>query len=95
MGMSRDHLAKADTVVVAAIEAGVPGLADAGSLLERFQTMIRTKVASSLDGWIEHARTSLIAFLARGVTKDIAAIRATIIEPWSNGRPRVRSPSSS
>ncbi len=48
--------------------------------------MIRTKAAVSLDGWIEHARVSLVAPLARGVAKDIAAIRAAIIEPWSNGQ---------
>jgi transposase len=86
MGIGRDHLTKADTVIVAAVEAGVPGLADARTLVERFQAMIRTKAAAHLDGWIEHARTSLIAPLARGVAKDMAAIRAAIIEPWSNGQ---------
>ncbi len=39
-----------------------------------------------MDGWIEQARVSLIAPLARGVAKDIAAIRAAITEPWSNGQ---------
>ncbi len=74
------------TVIVAAVEAGVPGLADARDLVERFQTMIRTKTTVELDGWIEQARTSLIAPLARGVSKDVAAIRAAITEPWSNGQ---------
>jgi transposase len=86
MGMGRDHLTKADSVIVAAVEAGVPGLADARNLVERFQTMIRTKAAASLDGWIGQARASLIAPLARGVAKDIAAIRAAAIEPWSDGQ---------
>ena len=40
LGMGRDHLSKAGTVTVAAVEAGVPGLADARSLMERFQAMI-------------------------------------------------------
>jgi len=86
MSMGRDHLTKADTVTVAAVEAGVPDLANARSLVERFQAMIRTKAAAELDGWIEQARASLIAPLARGVAKDIAAIRAAITEPWSNGQ---------
>ncbi|MGI4800222.1 MAG: ISL3 family transposase [Janthinobacterium lividum] len=86
MGFGRDHVTKADTVIVAAVEAGVPGLADARNLLERFQAMIRTKAAAELDGWIEQARTSLIAPLARGVSKDVAAVRAAITEPWSNGQ---------
>ncbi|MGI4795462.1 MAG: hypothetical protein ACRYG8_15585 [Janthinobacterium lividum] len=64
LGMGRDHLTKADTVVIAAIEAGVPGLAAARSLVEQFGAMIRTKSIAELDGWIEQARTSLIAPLA-------------------------------
>lgn len=86
MSVGRDHLTKADTVTVAAIEAGVPGLAKARNLVDQFQAMIRTKAAAELDGWIEQARASLIAPLARGVAKDVAAIRAAITEPWSNGQ---------
>ena len=86
MGTGRDHLSKANTVTVAAVEAGVPGLAGARTLMERFQAMIRTKTAGELDGWIEQARASLVAPLAWGVAKDVAAIRAAITEPWSNGQ---------
>ncbi len=86
MGVGRDHLTKADAMTVAAVEAGVPGLADARRLVERFGAMIRTRAAAKLDGWIEQARTSLIAPLARGVARDAAAIRAAITEPWSNGQ---------
>ena len=86
MGMGRDHLTKADTMTVAAVEAGVPGLAHARSLVDQFQAMIRTKASADLDGWIEQARTSLIAPLVRGVARDVAAIRAAITEPWSNGQ---------
>ena len=86
MGMRRDHLSKAETVTVAAVETTIPGLADARSLVEGFQVIIRTKAAADLDGWIERARTSLIAPLARGVAKDVAAIQAAITEPWSNGQ---------
>ena len=49
MTVGRDHLTKADTVIVAAIEAGVPNLATARTLLERFQAMIRSKAAADLD----------------------------------------------
>jgi len=86
MGFGRDHLTKADTVIIAAVEAEVPSLADARDLVERFQAMIRTKATAELHGWLEQARTSLIAPLARGVSKDAAAIRAAITEPWSNGQ---------
>lgn len=86
MTVARAHLSRADTVTVAAVEAGVPDLADVRILVERFGTMIRKRAVAELDGWIEQARTSLIAPLARGVARDAAAIRAASTEPWSNGQ---------
>jgi transposase len=86
MTMARQHLTRADSVIVAAIEAGVPGLADARCLVDQFRAMIRTKAVDGLEAWIGQARTSLIAPLARGIAKDVAAVRATITEPWSNGQ---------
>ena len=86
MTMARQHLSRADSVIVAAIEAGVPGLADARCLVDRFRAMIRTKAADGLEAWIEQAQTSLIAPLARGIARDLAAVRAAITEPWSNGQ---------
>ena len=46
----------------------------------------RRSAIGELDGWIEQAKASLIAPLARGVAKDKAAVRAAITEPWSNGQ---------
>ncbi len=86
MTVGRDHLTKADTITVAAVEAGVPQLAQARALVERFQAMIRSKAAAELDGWSRQAKTSLIAPLAAGVAQDVRAIRAAITEPWSNGQ---------
>ncbi len=71
---------------VVAVEAAVPSLAAARSLVDRFGIMIRTKTATELDSWIEQARASLVAPLARGVAKDKAAARAAMTEPWSNGQ---------
>jgi hypothetical protein len=48
--------------------------------------MIRAKIADELDPWIAEAKSSLIATFATGITKDKAAVRASIIEPWSNGQ---------
>jgi transposase len=86
MTTARDHLSKADTITGATIEAGVPALNEARRLLDRFHAMIRKKVESDLDPWIVDARASLIASFASGITKDKAAVRAAITEPWSNGQ---------
>jgi transposase len=86
MTSARDYLSKADTITIAAIEAAVPMLVEARGLIDRFHSMIRKTVAADLDPWIADASASLIASLAAGITKDKAAVRAAITEPWSNGQ---------
>jgi transposase len=83
---ARDHLSKADTVVIAAIEAGAPMLVKARDLIDRFPAMIRKKTEADLEPWIADADTSLLASFARGIRRDHAAVRAAIAEPWSNGQ---------
>ena len=86
MLMARDHLSKADTVTVAAIEAGVPALVEARMLVERFHAMIRHKDEADLHPWIAAAAASLLASFASGIAKDAAAVRTVITMPWSNGQ---------
>ena len=86
MTIARDHLSKADTVTIAAIEANVPTLVEARTLIDRFHVMIRKKIEVELDPWIADASPSLIASFATGINKDKASVRAAIIEPWSNGQ---------
>jgi transposase len=86
MTIGRDGLSKAETVTVAALEAGVPALVEARELIDSFQAMIRHKTAAALTPWIECARTSLVASFVRGVANDEAAVRAAIALPWSNGQ---------
>ena len=84
--IGRDHLTKAETVTVATIETEVPALGEARKVIASFHTMIRTRTVVGLDPWIEAASDSLVASFARGVMKDINAVRAAISEPWSNGQ---------
>ena len=86
MTIARDQLSKAESVTIAAIEAAAPALVEARRLLERFHTMIRKKITDDLDPWIAEAKASLITSFATGITKDKAAVRASIIQPWSNGQ---------
>ena len=86
MTIGRDLLTKAETVTVAAIEAGVPNLVEAREIIAEFHLMIRRKAEAGLTLWIERARASLVASFASGVAKDEAAVRAAITSPWSNGQ---------
>jgi transposase len=81
-----DLLTKAESVTVAAIEAGVPTLVEAREVIAEFHLMIRRKTEEGLTPWIERARASLVASFASGVAKDEAAVRAAITSPWSNGQ---------
>ena len=78
MTIGRDQLSKAETVTVAAIESGVEPLVEAREVFADFQAMIRRMAPAELDPWIERAKTSLVAALANGVTKDRAAVSAAL-----------------
>ena len=84
--IGRDLLTKAETITVAAIEAGVPTLVEAREIIAEFHLMIRRKVEAGLTPWIERARASLVASFASGVARDEAAVRAAITSSWSNGQ---------
>ena len=86
MTTARNHLSKADAIIVAAIETGVPALAETRRLVDRFHSMIRKKTGTHLDLWIGEASTSLIASFAASIKRDKAAVSAAITEPWSNGQ---------
>ena len=83
---SRDNLTKSETVTIAAIEGGVPLLIKARDIIADFHRMIRRKVENELTPWIDRARESLVASFGNGVAKDIQAVRAAIVSPWSNGQ---------
>ncbi len=85
MSVGRDNLVKSETVTVAAIEHGVPALVEAREVIAAFQAMVRKKVLTDLDPWLERARQSLVASFANGVTKDRVAV-ASITSGWSNGQ---------
>jgi transposase len=57
MTTARHHLSKADTVIIAAIEAGVPTLVETRTLIDRFHAMIRKTVETELvRGLLAQAR---------------------------------------
>lgn len=86
MTTARHDLTKSEAILVAAIEVNVPELVAARKAIGDFQSMIRSKSAAKLDGWLGAAKDSLVGSFAGGVEKDIAAVRNAIVSPWSNGQ---------
>lgn len=86
MTTGRETLPKSETIMIAAIESGIPALTSARELIAAFHSMIRRKTVADLDLWLDRGRDSLVASFINGMVKDIAAVRAAITLPWSNGQ---------
>ena len=84
--IGRDLLTKAETVTVAAIEAGVPTLVEARQIIADFYLMIRRRAEAGLALWIGRGRANLVASFASCVVKNKTAVRAAITLLWSNGQ---------
>ena len=69
-----------------AIEMASPRIVAARNLLDRFRTMVAAKKTDDLTPWLRDAADSELASFASGVGDDEAAVRAAIVEPWSNGQ---------
>lgn len=68
--IGRDHLSKADAVLVAQIETALPAFAQARVPADQFTSMVRNSSADHLDPWLAKAEDSLLSSFARGLRKD-------------------------
>jgi transposase len=70
--------------------ANCPELEIAATLCDDFRRLVRDRQAGDLDTWIELATSKLapsdLCRFARGLTTDLAAIKAALTLPWSNGQ---------
>jgi hypothetical protein len=63
-------------------------LADAYRLTQEFAKMVRRLEGEKLDWWLEEADASEAAVMrrfAKGLKKELAAVRAGLTESWSSG----------
>ncbi|WP_157190143.1 hypothetical protein [Novosphingobium sp. Rr 2-17] len=86
MTMARDQLSRSEATLVATIEAGVPALVVVRNLADRFHRIIRQQKGAELATWIEEARQTPLHSFTNGLSDDWNAVKAAIVEPWSNGQ---------
>jgi hypothetical protein len=72
-----------DTEIVRSLSKGNRAIA---TFVSKGHTMVRKRTEADLVPWIVAASQSLIASFASGITKDIAAVHAALLQPWSNGQ---------
>ena len=65
--------------------AGSPELENLSDLARRFRTMVRGQRADELDRWLATAAGSALAGFADGIRRDLDAVRAALMLPWSTG----------
>ena len=67
-----------------------PALRDIETLSKTFIQLVHDRRAKDLDPWIELATSkddaTDLGYFARGLTKDLPAVRAALTLPWSNGQ---------
>jgi transposase len=65
-----------------------PAIAQAYTLSQAFLTLVRERRGDALAAWMDKAAASGIEALARfaqGLQEDLAAVKAGLTLPWSNG----------
>jgi transposase len=83
LGCEPATMSAGERTFIERITDAVPALGIAADLARRFAAMIRGGDATELDAWLTAARTSELASFAQGLTRDLAAVRAAITDPWS------------
>ena len=69
-----------------AVETTSPKIVAVRNLHDRFKTMVAAKKTDDLTSWLRDAQGSDLASFASGIMDDEDAVRAAIVELWSNGQ---------
>ena len=78
-------LHKDDARFVDAVRAASPEIAQAADLALQFHNILVGREITALDPWLVEALGSPIGSFARGLQRDIDAVRAALTLPWSTG----------
>jgi hypothetical protein len=87
MMMRRDHMSKADAIMVAAVGIGVPAWVTARDWLARCPCMLRARDTHAIAPWRTDIEGGLIAPFGKGIRADFAAVRPlpTLVERPDRG----------
>jgi len=85
LGAGKDSVRQSDMRFIDALRAASPAIAQAADLGREFHDLLVERKADTLDRWLASALASPIASFARGLMRDLDAVRAAIDLPWSTG----------
>ena len=84
------ELTPAELVLAKSVTEHCPSLESASALAREFREFVRQRQVHALDNWLERARAADVAVdlrrFADGLIDDLAAVKAALSLPWSNGQ---------
>lgn len=83
--MPSDALTPTDRRFVDTLNALSPEVRTAANAVNAFCLLVRARDAAGLVNWLTAARSSILRGFVAGLISDIDAVRAVLLQPWSNG----------
>ncbi|HEY6917031.1 MAG TPA: transposase [Allosphingosinicella sp.] len=62
-----------------------PEICAATAAINEFGRILRERDAAAFEAWLTTARTTAVHGFVTGIVGDLAAVRAALSQPWSNG----------
>jgi transposase len=78
-------LTQTDRQFVDTLTALAPELRTATEAVNEFARVLRERDAAAFDAWLTAAQATALCGFVAGIRGDIAAVRAALSQPWSNG----------
>jgi transposase len=80
-----EGLTGADRQFVDTLTALAPEIRAATAAINEFGRILRERDVAAFEAWLTAARTTAVHGFVTGIVGDLAAVRATLSQPWSNG----------
>ena len=80
-----DTLKQVDRRFVDALRSLSPEIRRAADAVNEFARILRERDAAAFDDWLTAAKATALHGFVAGIIGDIEAVRAALLQPWSNG----------
>jgi len=80
-----EKLTGADRQFVETLSALAPEIRAATAAINEFGRILRERDVAAFEAWLTAARTTALHGFVTGIVGDLAAVRAALSQPWSNG----------
>jgi transposase len=80
-----ETLTQTDRQFIATLTAFSPEIRIAAEAVTEFARILRERDAAAFETWLTAAQATALRGFVAGIIGDIAAVRAALLQPWSNG----------